>query len=366
MAHRRDLAVASRVPWFVLAGAAVVLLIVWGMTWRGLTLGVISRGVLELWVHGRQPGWLDWVPFIHPPGYSLFMNGTDSLAALVGVEPASLVFWGGGVATLGAAALTTGAAARWLGTGPAVWVAMMVTLSPQNLRPFEHYPWARLLFTAAFVAVIDRLDRPEGGEGGRAGARWDRGLILAAVACVAAVELHLSSWFVLGPLLGLLAIRGAGRAARLVLGALLGVFFLSTLLGLWEVLEFGVGHKPGRGQISFEWASPLLLLALIPALLVGPMRRAAAGLMAFCGITFVLQAMQVADGSPWPTSLHYFELIGPAAVLVAAATLVRLGREGARWLPSVLAVTLLAAQVALLGRGLAALFVQPRWMLMLW
>ncbi len=170
----------------------------------------------------------------------------------------------------------------------------------------------------------------------------------------------------LGPLLGLLALsRVQGPTARKELGLLLGAFLLTTLLGLWEVLEVGKGHMPGRGVMSTEWANPALLIALVPALLIGPLHRSAAALMIFCGITFALQSLQIADGTPFPGSLHYFELIGPPMILEVAATLVRLARDTSRWLPGLLAVVLLGTQFALFGRGLAALFVQPRWLLMM-
>jgi len=371
VARRHEQIARLGARWLPLIAAVGVLLIAWGLTWRGLQLGVIRRGVLELWVHGRQPGWLDWVPFIHPPGYSLYMNAVDSLAGLLGVAPESLVFWLGAVVTLGAVALATFMAHRWFGAPTAIFVGAMMALSPQNLRPFEHYPVARLLLLAAFVAVVDRLASPrEAGEEAPSEApddeRWGLPWWAVALACLFAVELHLSSWFVLGPLLGLLALsRVEGTAARKVLGLLLGAFLLTTLLGLWEVLEFGKGHMPGRGVMSIEWANPALLIALVPALLIGPMRRATVALMIFCGITFVLQALQIADGTPFPSSLHYFELIGPPTILVVAACLVRLGRESSRWLPVLLGVVLLGTQIALFGRGVAALFVQPRWLLML-
>lgn len=362
MARRHETTGHLRALWLPLLAVVGVLLVAWGLTWRGLQLGVIDRGVLELWVHGRQPGWLDWVPFIHPPGYSLYMNSVESVSGVLGVEPESLVFWLGALVTVAAVVVATRVASRWFGPGPAVFVAAMTALSPQNLRPFEHYPVARLLLLVAFVLVADRLASPaEDRERAAELPLW-----LVAAGCLLAVELHLSSWFVLGPALGLLALRPVdGRAARLVLGALLGAFLLTTLFGLWEVLEFGVGHKPGRGAVSLEWANPALLIALVPALLMGPMRSMTAGLLAFCGITFALQALQVADGTPFPSSLHYFELVGMPAILVVAASLARLAKEAPRWLPTLLALVLLGTQVALFGRGLVALFVQPRWILML-
>ncbi len=364
VARRRDSARRLGAPWLPLLAVLGVLFGAWVLTWRGLQLGVIQRGVVELWVHGRQPGWLDWVPYIHPPGYSLYMNWVEALSGALGVEPDSTVFWFGALVTTAAVVLATAAANRWLGAGPAVWVAAMTALSPQNLRPFEHYPLARLLLLAAVVAVVDRLVlRSKGDDADEPPGAVPLWAVVGC--CLLAVELHLSSWFVLGPALGLLALARQGRGARLVLAGLLGLFAVTTLFGLWDVLEFGVGHKPGRGVVSIEWANPALLIALVPALLIGPMRQLTFGLLAFCGITFALQALQIADGTPFPSSLHYFELIGPAAILVVAASLVRLAAEAPRWLPAALALVLLATQVALFGRGLVALFVQPRWLLML-
>jgi len=344
-----------RAPLAAWALGSVVLLFAWIATWRGVGAGVVRRDVLELWVHGAQPGWFDWVPFIHPPGYSLFMNTVDTLASGSDADAAALVFWSSAALTLATTALATGAAARWFGTGPAVFVALLVSVSPQNLRPFEHYPLARLLLLLAFVAVVHVLER-RGEEPSR------RALVGVVGLALLAVEVHLSAWFLLGPLLGLLALRREHRGARVVLIGLLVVFLATTLTGLYGVLEFGVGHKPGRGRVSFEWANPLLLAAVIPCLFVG-LRRAAAGLLAFCAITFALQALQIADGSPFPMSLHYFELIGPPVALVVAGTLAT--RAGApRWMVAVVALLLVGSQAALFARGLGALFVDPRWILM--
>ena len=78
-------------PWPLTLGLLVPLQVVlmW-VQWQGWTKSVLARGVMELWVHGPQPA-LAWVPFIHPPGYSLFMNGVDWSSGVVGIDPAAHV-----------------------------------------------------------------------------------------------------------------------------------------------------------------------------------------------------------------------------------------------------------------------------------
>jgi len=345
-----------KTPWpLTLLLLVPVWLIVQSRVWSGVRLGVVDRGILELWVHGAQPGWLDWVPFIHPPGYSLFMNSADAVARGAGISPDALIFFGGGALTLMGSLLAVAVAHRRWGSNPALLVAALTVLDPQTLRPFEHYPLARLALLLAFVMCTERPRVAVG---------------VAVATALLAVEIHLSSWFLLGPLLawGVLMGRGGEPArSRRVLAWLLGLFAVSALLGLWEVLSFGGGPKGDPGSATWEWANPLLLAALIPALAVPSQRAAVASLGCFAGITWGLQIAQMADGSPFPFSLHYFELIGPILVLVVVGA-------GARWaggrgvserrMVLLVAALLVLSQWALFGRGFVELFVQPRWILM--
>ncbi|MCO4770600.1 MAG: hypothetical protein KDA24_11270 [Deltaproteobacteria bacterium] len=357
----------SQVPRFLKSPWPVTLLLLvplWllcqSRVWLGLQMGVVRRPILELWVHGAQPGWLDWVPFIHPPGYSLFMNTVDAVSAAADTDPAWLVFWFGAACALGVRLLLVELARRWFGGGPALLVACLAILDPQSLRPFEHYPAAALLLFVAFAAALWRPRLPRSA---------------VVVVALAAVEIHLSSWFVLGPLLAWDMFFGSSKAGGrgtlrrrggAVIGALLGLFAFTALFGLAEVLSFGGGPKGDPGSPSIEWANPLLLAALLPALASRSWRGPALALWSFCGITWALQALQLADGSPFPYSLHYFELIAaPVLLVVGGAFTTAWSRESVpKALLVVLAVLLVGSQWALFGRGLLELFVQPRWILM--
>ncbi len=352
-----------RSPWPLTLGLLVPLwLLGQRQVWRALEMGVVKRPVLELWVHGPQPGWLDWVPFIHPPGYSLFMNSVDAVARGADVAPSSVIFWLGGACALGARLLVVEVARRWFGGGaPALFVAALVILDPQGLRPFEHYPLAALLITLAVVALCWRPRGPP----------W-----VAALAVFAAVEVHLSAWFVLGPLLSWDVLTGGTksggkglvrRQAATTLAMVLGAFGVSAFFGLVEVLDFGGGPKGDPGSPSVEWANPLLIAALLVAAAAPSWRGPALAILVFCGITWGLQALQLADGSPFPYSLHYFELIAvPMALVVGGAFATGWHRTTGtkKAALGVAAGLLVLSQWALFGRGLLELFAQARWILM--
>lgn len=335
-----------RTPWPLLVGVLLpVWLLIQRQVFRGLRLGVLDRGVMELWVHGRQPGWLDWVPFIHPPGYSVFMNTVDTLAGGSAGRAAELIFGIGAVCSVGTALLAAAVGHRRFGPMAGLALGGLLLFSPQVLRPFEHYPLARLLLFAAFVVVT--------------AARTSVGARVAA--CFAAVEVHLSSWFLLGPLLFFDSLFGEDRKRdRTVLGGLLAAFLVTTAFGLLDVLEFGGGEKEGVGEATLEWANPLLLALLLPVAAVGDRWRRAAACLVYVVVMLALQALQIADGAPFPWSLHYFELVGPPAALVVVGALL----ERRTMLGKVALGVLVLSQLALFVRGLLVLFVQPRWLLM--
>lgn len=325
---------------------------------------VLSRGVVELWVHGRQPT-LAWVPFIHPPGYSLFMNLTDTTSGWLGVEPATHVLVHGWICQVLITLLICWAARRWLGPKPALMASALVALSPNGLRPFEHYPVATLLATVALIAVVEFARR-----GDRASA------VVATVAVLLAVEIHLSTWFAVGGAMAAIFffVPGRRRAAAFVSVAMIGLFMLSTWPGLYEVLGLGPGNDPEKtlGTLTLEWTNPLLLgLALV--WLAPPLFRRspeagvlAAGVALFTAVTLALQAAQVADGQPYPFSLHYFELVDPM-LAVCAAWLFRqevLEREPGTWrrrLGASAAGLLVASQLLLFVRGQSFAFLNKYW-----
>lgn len=331
---------------------------------EGLRAEVLSRDVMELWVHGRQPT-LAWVPFIHPPGYSLFMNLTDTTSAWLGVEPALHVLVHGWVCQILITLLVCWAVRRWLGPKPALVAAALVALSPNGLRPFEHYPVATLLATVALVAVV---------EFARSGT-----LLSAAVAVLAvffAVEVHLSTWFAVGGTMAAIFffVPGRRRGAAVASVAMIAAFMATTWPGLWKVLALGLGNDPDKtlGTATIEWTNPLLLgltgLWLLPSLF----RRGreagilAAGVALFTAVTLGLQATQVADGQPYPFSFHYFELVDPA-LAICAAWLFRLevlDREPGTWrrrLGGGAAGLLVLSQLVLLLRGQGLAFLNKYW-----
>ena len=331
---------------------------------EGLKADLLSRGVMELWVHGRQPT-LAWVPFIHPPGYSLFMNLTETTSTWLGIEPAWHVLLHGWGCRIAITLLICWAVRRWLGPQEALVAASLVAFSPNGLRPFEHYPVATLLATVALVAVV---------EFAREGSRWSAGIAVAAV--FVAVEVHLSTWFAVGGTMAAIFffVPGRRRTAALASAAMIGAFMATTWWGLWDVLALGAGNDPEKsvGTLTVEWTNPLLLglagLWLLPPLF----RRSreagalAAGVALFTVVTLALQAAQVADGQPYPYSLHYFELVDPV-LAVCAAWLFRLAvLEAApgswrRRLCGLATAAVLAGQLGLLFRGQGLAFLNKYW-----
>jgi hypothetical protein len=336
--------------------------------WRGLQNEVLARGVMELWVHGRQPT-LGWVPFIHPPGYTLFMNVTDTTAGWFGAEPEAHVLLHGWLCRILLTLLVAWAVRRWIGARPAMLAATLVALSPNGLRPFEHYPVATLLATAAVVAIVELARR-----GTPAAAA------VAVVAVFFAVEVHLSTWFVVGGAMAFVffAVEERRRIAAIASVAMIGAFMATTFPGLWKVLDHGMGTDPERtaGTLTLEWTNPLLVVA-IGLWLLPPLVRAgreaaalAAGFALFTGVTLALQRAQIADGQPYPYSLHYFELVDPLLAICAAWGLHlawRLGEPG-RWRRSAVVlgvVALVGSQAWLLVQGQQWAFVNKHWFLIL-
>jgi hypothetical protein len=350
-------------PWPLTLGLLVPLqaALLW-VQWQGWTKGVLSRGVMELWVHGPQPA-LAWVPFIHPPGYSVFMNGVDWSSDLMGVDPAVHILVQGWICRAALVVLVAWAMDRWTGPRTGVFAAALVAFSPNSLRPFEHYPLATLLGTGALVAIIDFA---------RKGTYRSRRIAIIAV--LVAVELHLSNWFVIGGTMAAIFffMETRRRDAAIASAAMIGVFMLTTVPGLWRVLEQGMGNTEEHtaGVISIEWTNPWLLaaagLVLLPPLCFRAKEAAAlaVGVVAFTGVTVALQYKQIADGQPYPYSLHYFELADPAMAICAAWGLWLMGsREGCLGsvLASVAAAGLLITQVLLLLDGQAWVFVNKFW-----
>ncbi|MEE2827894.1 MAG: hypothetical protein VX498_01785 [Myxococcota bacterium] len=338
-------------PWPVTVGLLGPLVLWYGaVQWKGFHLGALSHsmneqgeggGLMELWVHGEQP-WFSWVPFIHPPGYSIFMNLTAFTSDRLGIEPSEQILLQGTATKVLVVLLLAWAVSRWAGALWGMFSAALFTVSPNAIRPFEHYPVATLLSTLAIIAVVDWSLR--GDRRARAGA-------IAAV--FVAVGLHLSIWFVVGGTIATLFILLQDRRREILRAScwMIGLFLL-TCWGLPDVLVSGPGHGPEKtpGVVTIEWTNPVLLGACLLAFLPWAFRgrtapALAGGVLFFTAVTCALQKLQVADGNPYPASLHYFELIEPVLVIVPALSLAAWWKVGGRWARSIVILVMVALMV---------------------
>ena len=322
----------------------------WWLAW-GLPLALIA-GALDLlffdlyrrqevwwksWEHAAGADW-HWVPFIHPPLFTQYMRAFEGWSARTGWYEGELLMVLGAALTplvvlLCARLCADGeGSGRWIGLG-----CLLLAVSPAGLRPFEQYPLACLLLTAALAALLLWVRR-----GGVIG--W-----LAAFALtLCTVEFHLSSWFVLLPLLVLLWCvepeRRRGLAA-LTFGVLV-LFLLSTQdLGLFGNTLADVFEQPGvRNRDIFserswsnptlEFSNPLLYLPLLLWLAPSVRAREPRGLpitiaVAVYVIVHVLLMQQgLAIHAQAPEPHHYFEMIDP---LVTAASVWALASAWLAW-----------------------------------
>ncbi len=282
--------------------------------------GMISG---EAWSNEAGQPWR-WVPYIHPPLYATFMYEMERFYRQTGIWQGFLIYIQGAVATaccvpLVVSALAPERRAPWAGV-----LGLLVVSSAANLRPFEQYPLARLLITASAAVLLAHT---------RHGGRWSLGS--AALLSLASVELHLNSWFVLGPLWFFLAVLvpERRRGIALGLGLWLVAFLLSTWPGLFDVIRQGPGHPGGWvppmsfSALTMEWSNPwtmlpLLLLAtpLFPDRPAAPLALGAA-LIAYTMITFTLQYRGLCMGGDFQSAHHYFELIDPLLFLLAVTWL---------------------------------------------
>jgi hypothetical protein len=141
--------------------------------------------------------------------------------------------------------LAAGLYRRILGSGLGEAAALLLLLfSPAQLRPFEQYPLACLVLVGSGWMPVRYAQ-----SGGFTA------LLLGAGLGLGAVFLHLSSWFLLGPILVFLALFHPSRR-RALLGAAFAVvalFLVSTLWpqpGMWDLFDqphvyFGEGHRWG-------------------------------------------------------------------------------------------------------------------------
>jgi len=290
-----------------------------------------TQGTLwwKAWEHPAGASW-HWVPFIHPPLFTQYMRGFEQLANDTGHSPEWwLVRLSAGLAPL-IVLLGARAGQELGGHRAAALTAALLAISPALMRPFEQYPLSNAILTATLLAVV--LYARRGGA-----VRWG----LATALAVLTVNFHLSSWFIVGPVLGLgvLALPGRRRGfAVMLLGALL-LFGYSTQGGVFgntlqDVLDQpGVRRRdifapPGWRNLTFERSNPLLylpmLLWFVPSLRRGrpilPLLTVGFGLYVLAHLLLMQQGLAINSNAPEPH--HYFEMIEPLVTACSLAALV--------------------------------------------
>ncbi len=297
----------------------------------GVRLGwmyVLGTFAGESYAH-PAPGFWRWQPWIHPPVYGEYMRLLEAISDRFWVGEELVAFWSGGVFAGVLGVLGALWARREFGPGWDVAAALLLVFAASNLRPFENYPPARTLIFGGVWMLFVLHRTPDA----------SRARTLGTLAVLwTAVELHLSSWFVLGPAWFFLA-AADGRATERTKAHVRGIatwlvlFGLSTYPGLFRVL----GEGPGEGRlgdgsvrwshVTLEWTDVRLflplLLWLVPTLRRGraPWVAASAAVVVYTLITWGLMAHNMAIGGPMRASHHYFELIDPLLAMCALAAL---------------------------------------------
>jgi hypothetical protein len=311
-----------RFRWWVLVP---VLTVVSWLISTGL-LHALSAGDAkwDVWRHRAGNPW-SWTPFIHPPGYGEFLRTVQNIAASRGTTEIEIALW----VAAGCTALLVPLVARGtaIELGKSEWIvgaAALVAISPSFLRPFENYPLASVLTTAAIVAMAAYA---------RSGGvlRW----LAIPVLVMLSVELHLNAWFLLGPAMAMLLIFSTGRrwGFALAIALTVGLFLYSTVApapGMWGLFDHPHAYFQGSRRFgvfswsdpNLEWTNPLLFAPLILFLVPAVARRCPRGLglalaLAFYAvITTVLMASGLAIASNRVEAHHYYELIDPALTIV--------------------------------------------------
>lgn len=349
-------------PWpvtlLVFVPAAIVIAARQGTLWAARVLDT------QPWFHPIPPRGA-WIPFIHPPGYAEFMFQVSALSDRLWVTEGLLIYLSSGVVTALLTVLFAVELGRRVGAPWAWFGSCLLLLSPATLRPFEHYPFTKLLVTAGLLWAI----------------RWVRdgrtALMAASFAtCIGALMLHLSAWFVIGPVLAATTVLSSDRRNPAVFtGSLVGLFLLLGFAGttsLWDILA-STGPAQNRStsgvvawaNVTYEWNDPWLWAPL--ALWVIPGVRFARreglaiafGMGAFGAITGAMMWQTLVIGGALVGSHHYFELIDGLACFAAALALAAAHRASeSRWLRGavlVSAAALLVQHTRLWLAGLAKL-----------
>ena len=300
---------------------------------------------------------LVWSPYIHPPLYAEFLIVLWGLADHFDTDPQYYVYLYSAVVV----GIVTVVAAAWVrarhGLMAGLFAALLMAASPNSLRPYEEYPAMKaVVLLVALLAV---------GYVVRGGTRRAAAVVVAGLF---AAELHLSAWFVIGPMFASIFFfvpdrrRGIGIASVVIIG----LFLVTTWPGLYDVLADGPDRPPGwitppwSETISVEWTNPWLFAALLPAL--HPAVRAAspgvgilaAGVLGFTAITLGLQIAGLAiGGGKGVEAHHYFELVDAVLIVAAAACLAgtRDAFSDRRLLVAACALALLVSQFQLFAAG---------------
>jgi hypothetical protein len=319
----------------------------------------------KTWEHTVHVRW-SWLQFIHPPLFNEYMAAMQRLSAdrswpiddLVNQLNALLAF---PLVLLILATTRERARGRWLGL-----VGVLALLSPSAYRPFEQYPVSTLVLTGALALSILWFRR-----GGRV-----LGLT-AFAALLGAVEFHLSSWFVVAPLLVAGAAMLPDRRRGIAWGGLLllALFFVSTQPGIFtnslmDVLEqdnvrnHSLFSLKDFSMLTFELSNPFLYLPL--ALWALPRVRAqerrglpvALALVGYVAAHLFLQGYGLALASKADEPHHYFQMVDP---IVAAITVWALAATADAYPERLRAVqmagvALVATQALYLGKTLLTVY----------
>lgn len=305
------------------AKVALVAAVIWTLwlqfvQWTGLTSGLIDRGMIELLAH-ETPPFLSWSGGVHPPLYSVVLGIAERAQGWTGLDAGLWLYLHGAVCNVLLVVIIGGIAWRWLGPWPGVAAAWLLAFGTEALRPFEHYPISALATTLAAVAAL-ALAR----HGGK------RRIGVAVVLGFLALWLHLSPWFLLGPLLVLLWLGTRRRELVTAAGIVLVAWMATTYPGLYRQLGEGGPGGSETGIATVGWLNVALFLPLGVWLFVNVgrggedvrvHRSLALAIGLYTAATFALQLIQLADGQPYPSSLHYFALVEPVLVLAAIAAL---------------------------------------------
>jgi len=332
---------------------------------QGLEVGTVLLPVVEYWVHGVQPDW-SWVPFVHPPGYSIFMNAIDWYAGAADHHPRVTILIQGALIQAAIVVFFAYLGRGWMSPRFAVLLVVLITFLPSGIRPFEQYPIAKLLLVIACFAIVHFARK----------GTW-AAAFAAVFAGLAAVEMNLLCWFAIGALLASLFVLLPHRRRSLaVLSVVLITLFMSTTYpGMYEALAFK--RDPSRGMaemsggLSLGWTNHVLLLPLA-LWLVPSVRRldplgasvGAAGL-GFTVVVLLMQHFQFADGQGYPDSYHYFVIIDPILLFASVAALWACWQlfetRAARHLLTLALALLLLSQFAYYLRGQLHIWLNPHW-----